>query len=233
MSISTSYWEACGLRVSSSDEYIHFQSVDGMRLLSSGVHGGGLRPCRHVVNFKVSHDYDNPSPQQDLQDRLRRLGINGEDATALMTAALLVDAGWFEVRQPEYDIFGCVTTGFANAARVTDDMYQPDRPGTINIIVVVNGSMTDDALVGTVISVTEAKAAALADLGVRSPSGSIATGTTTDALVVASTGRSKETIAYAGLATQFGRDVSRAVYGAICESGRRYLARVKADVGVL
>ena len=63
------------------------------------------------------------------------------------------------------------------------------RPSTINTIVVVDADPEPGALVNLAITVTEAKALALAEAGVRAPDGGIVTGTSTDAVVIAATGR--------------------------------------------
>jgi len=75
--------------------------------------------------------------------------------------------------------------------------------------------------VETALVATEAKAALLQDLGIRSPvSGAIATGTGTDALAVFA-GAGPPTIHYAGKHTLFGEAVARLVLAALADSIRQ------------
>ncbi|WP_018132203.1 adenosylcobinamide amidohydrolase [Effusibacillus pohliae] len=91
----------------------------------------------------------------------------------------------------------------------------PYRPGTINIIVLVEGQLSDAALVNAVMTVTEAKTAIFYERDIRCPaSGRMATGTTTDAVVVAMTGRGEE-LPYAGPGTVVGALMARAVSRAL------------------
>ena len=60
--------------------------------------------------------------------------------------------------------------------------------GTINTWVLINGKLSDEALFQAMISTTEAKVKALVDEGVTDPTtGTLATGTSTDSLLIAST----------------------------------------------
>ncbi len=82
-----------------------------------------------------------------------------------------------------------------------------DITGTINIMVIIDGNPTDSCMVSTVITATEAKTAALWELGIRSRySGDLATGTITDAIIVAKTNRGPP-IVYGGPASKLGQIV--------------------------
>jgi len=92
-------------------------------------------------------------------------------------------------------------------------------PGTINVILLVDAALTSAAMVNAVITATEAKAMTLAEWDVRTPDGDPASGTSTDTVVVACTGRGEE-LRYAGPATPVGWLAARAVRAAmtrICE----------------
>ncbi|MGQ9557905.1 MAG: adenosylcobinamide amidohydrolase [Desulfurispora sp.] len=89
-------------------------------------------------------------------------------------------------------------------------------PGTINLIVLVDGNLSRPAMVNAVITATEAKVLALQQAGLRLPDGRPATGTTTDALVIACTGRGP-LLPYAGAATTVGRMIGQAVHRAVEE----------------
>ncbi|MNN81267.1 Adenosylcobinamide amidohydrolase [compost metagenome] len=100
-------------------------------------------------------------------------------------------------------------------------MLKAYRPGTINIMLGIDGLLTPAAMVNAVMTAAEAKAAALADLGITDPeNGLIATGTTTDAVVLAVSGsrRYGAEHVYAGTATDLGGAIGRLVYAAVTGS---------------
>jgi len=84
------------------------------------------------------------------------------------------------------------------------------QPGTINIILLVDANLTPAALVNAVMIATEAKTATLRDENIRTADGLYATGTSSDAICVACTGRGDATN-YAGAATLVGWLIARAV----------------------
>src|SRR5438874_13499387 len=94
------------------------------------------------------------------------------------------------------------------AAGVTEAMHI--RAGTINIILVVDARLTQAARVNTVITATKAKALALAEASVRAPHGGLASGTGTDAMIVASTEQGPS-FEYAGPIAPIGAMMARAV----------------------
>lgn len=126
------------------------------------------------------------------------------------------------VNEPErLHVCAWVTVGLGNKARAGAELPASSLyPGTINTIIVINGRMTDAAMVNAVITATEAKAAALQDLGIEA-AGKPATGTTTDAVLIAATDRG-QMYNYAGTATSVGYMIGRTVYDAIMASGRLY-----------
>jgi phosphatidylglycerophosphatase A len=83
--------------------------------------------------------------------------------------------------------------------------------GTINIILLVDGNLTESCMVDAVKTATEAKTVAMRELDVRSHfSGDLASGTVTDTTLIACTKRGKP-IRYAGTATVLGEMIGKAV----------------------
>lgn len=114
-----------------------------------------------------------------------------------------------------------VTVGLGNKARAGAELPAASLyPGTINTIIVIDGQLTDAAMVNAVITATEAKAAALQSLGVV-VDGQPATGTSTDAVLIATTCLG-HLYSYAGTATALGYMIGRTVYEAIMASGQTY-----------
>jgi adenosylcobinamide amidohydrolase len=88
---------------------------------------------------------------------------------------------------------------------------QVQKIGTINIIVIVDGNLTDGSMVEVVKTATEAKTVAIRELDIRSRfSGDLATGTLTDSVVVSCTKRGKP-IQYAGTFTIIGELIGKCV----------------------
>ena len=231
LSIETrDFWATKGIDITEDHQCIHVISQRPLRTISSGIHGGGMRDLQHIVNFHVPETYDCADPKADLYTKIKGIGIDTTVTTGLMTAALLEDAGFAHVTTDDACLFAIVTAGFSNAARVGSQVSHDWHPGTINTMVVVDGFMTPEALVEAVITVTEAKAAALADLHVYCKNGLVATGTTTDAVAIGATQSVKSSmtpIEYTGLATAFGEQLAKTVYQACYETGQKYIEKIK------
>lgn len=169
------------------------------RVLSSAPQGGGLRVASYILNHQVEA---NPSvtgkqsmsfrePGRCLRELASRMGIRAPTVglmtavpmTQVVTARAASDGLWVEC---------FATVGVTNAVRAgewpPDDCsgHRSSKPGTINLILITNESLSQAAMVGAVQVATEAKSCVLRDHDVPScQSGAVATGTGTDAVVVA------------------------------------------------
>ncbi|WP_367272672.1 adenosylcobinamide amidohydrolase [Paenibacillus tritici] len=193
--------------------------------ISSAVYGGGTGRLKRAVNQYVTRDYECSNPVRDMENKLREWGYAPEGCAGLMTAVPLEHAAVAEEDTGSAGIFCCVTAAAGNAARAGSQrsVLAAYRPGTINIMLGIDGWLSPSAMVNAVMTATEAKAAALADLGIRdSENGLIATGTTTDAIVLAVSGSRRYAAehVYAGTATDLGGAIGRLVYCAVTESLR-------------
>ncbi|MEK3762754.1 adenosylcobinamide amidohydrolase [Paenibacillus sp. FSL P4-0338] len=193
--------------------------------ISSAVYGGGAGRLKRAVNQYVSRDYECSNPVQDLENKLQEWGYPLEGCAGLMTAVPLEHAAVAEEDTGSAGIFCCVTAAAGNAARAGSQrsVLAAYRPGTINIMIGIDGWLSQSAMVNAVMTATEAKAAALADLGITdSENGLIATGTTTDAIVLAVSGSRRYAAehVYAGTATDLGGAIGRLVYSTVTESLR-------------
>ena len=191
--------------------------------LSSAFYGGGMNRLERAVNLYVDRNYECSDPVQDMENKLREWGYSMSGCAGLMTAVPLEHAAVAEEDTGSAGIFVCVTAAAGNAARagVERNVLAVYRPGTINIMLGIDGCLTPAAMVNAVQTAVEAKAAALADLGITDPeNGLIATGTTTDAIVLAvsQSGRYKAEHVYAGTATDLGGAIGRLVYSAVTGS---------------
>lgn len=204
-----------------TSKYLHVAFDTPHFVLSSAVLNGGFVEAGHIINLKVEKsmsDKDTHEPPADfIQKHCRSLGLTGL-CVGIMTAASMDSMRYAKHEVQSIEISVLVTAGLSNLRRAGDrcdhreiDTQKTALPGTINTIIHSNVSLTKSAMVEAAIIATEAKAAALQDIGVLSPvSNAIATGTGTDALAIAC-GYSKSTIAYAGKHTLFGELLAKAV----------------------
>lgn len=195
--------------------------------LSSSLLGGGMQKKRHLANFQVPIDYQCDHASFDAEQRVKMLGLPVEETTAMMTAAYIDQVVERSVSGEQFQLRCFVTAGVSNAARagVRRETFPGYRVGTINIIVVIDGRVTEAALVNAVISITEAKAAALQELGICDEDGRLATGTTTDAVIVAATQQEQYSGVhhFAGVATELGNALAGAVYESVLEAVEKYV----------
>lgn len=207
------------------EDRIELRLPRAFQTLSSAVLQGGFGHADGFVNWKVPLDYRCGDPVTDLKRHCGLWGFDPGRTVGFMTAAKLTHASVTETDGDCFKLFCCTTAGTKNAARagLPRTTYSAYAPGTINTIILIEGSMTEAAMVNAVITATEANAAALAELGIRElANGETATGTTTDAIAI---GVSQDAgcgavHAYAGAATTIGCAIGEAVYATVLESVR-------------
>ncbi len=198
-------------RVSASldDDSLILNSTDPLHILSSAVVGGGFVQARVIINRHVSKYYDQPNPSVDLIDFARQQGV-AEPFVGLMTAVYMRNTQVVTLQAPDLRLSLVMTAGFSNATSAGLSPSAPVSAGTINIIVLIDARLSPAAMVNAVITATEAKTRTLSDWGLQTLDGLPATGTSTDAVVVACTGRGP-VLPYAGPVTPVGRLIGRAV----------------------
>ena len=161
----------------------------------------GYRKLRYAANH-----YSPPIFwERDLNDfegylaKVHRSLQLARNNTAMLVTA--VDMDNLAYRRSTFGelMVGCLVTAGAksNAMRMGVDTAQVEGPGlsssplgTINVILFSNANLSDGAMAMALINITEAKAATLQDLNVRSvyTPQNIATGTGTDGIIVVSGG---------------------------------------------
>ncbi len=148
------------------------------------------------------------------------LGQSPERASFLFTGADMDNLAVRQVEFKELKVTALVTAGVeSNAVRMSRDRGDYYEPGTINIILLTNRSLSPRAMTRAVIDATEAKTAALWDMDIRSSFTSRvnpATGTGTDnIIVVQGTGGPLDN---AGGHTKLGELIASAVYEGVQEA---------------
>ncbi|MGB3101444.1 MAG: adenosylcobinamide amidohydrolase, partial [Psychrobacillus psychrotolerans] len=151
-------------------------------------------------------------------------GFSEADTVGMMTAVRTTDAVIKEYKAPFGNIIIMVTAGVGNAVDVSRAYEVEMLPaiGTINTWVIVNGELSDEAFIQSVITATEAKTKALAFEQVKDPrTGTIATGTSTDSVLIAATQKGTH-IPYAGPITEIGKKIGLGVYECTVEAIQVY-----------
>jgi adenosylcobinamide hydrolase len=209
------------LTIEKKEDHLLIRHPGPLETLSNAVYGGGLKHASHFVNWKVPLDYGSNDPSHLMKQKLTEWGYPVSASIGLQTAAYIHTASVQEMIGDEFRMICVVTAGLGNAARAgkkrkTFPAYQC---ATINVFLFIDTSMTHSAMVNGIITATEAKAAALQDLGVVDENGLTATGTTTDAIVMAASQNSERyrTHQFAGTATSIGNAIGCLVYNAVCE----------------
>jgi adenosylcobinamide amidohydrolase len=214
---------------------------EGHRVIStSAVNGGEVEDLRHLVNHQCCEGKDH-------NDRFHILVAKGDDfyhetvceeielppaGTALMsTAANMNYAAWASRRDDDVEVLAVVTAGVetnavcagdpAKSRETQEGVVSAVPVGTINTILLSNMPLTPGALARTVITMVEAKSAALQRLAAPSCySTDLATGTGTDQYCVAAPLDGPRTLKSASPHMKFGEIVGLAVRDATLEALR-------------
>jgi iron complex transport system ATP-binding protein len=209
------------------------------RVLSSAPQGGGVAFGSYVLNHQVDgHEVTSNGrlrrfgdPARCLKQVAARYGLKGA-TVGLMTAVPMTQLVTARYEAGPLWVECFATVGVANAVRAGEAGMipvsrqarpVPRNPGTINLILLTNGHLSTAAMVGAVQVATEAKTAVLLDAGVPSAySASSATGTGTDAVVIACELRGRVSFyRYSGTHTLLGTLVARAVTHCVSEGLRK------------
>jgi len=232
-----------GIAVTVDSAAVRVTSRRPLRVLSSALVGDGLDETREIVNMHVDDVAPDASPERVLRAFAARLGID-EPFVGLMTAAATEHARLAVAAEGALTVAVVVSVGLSNTvcAGVTAPAAPPPAPtpsaapsappapGTINVVLLLDAELTPAAMVNAVITATEAKTMALGEWKVLDPGGAPASGTSTDAVVVACTRRGAA-LDYAGPGTTIGYLAARAVREAIGRICREKIARDGGRVG--
>ena len=197
-------------------EVLVVHSQQPLTVLSSAIVGGGVVRVRYLLNRHVHHDYNCLDPVADLIAFASSQGIS-EAFVGQMTAVSLQKARAVTLRAETLTVAAVLTVGLSNATTPGLSVPVTPGPGTINMILLIDACLTPAAMVHAVITATEVKTQVLMARGVRTLEGYAATGTSTDAIAVASTG-SGMPLLYAGPVTLVGWLIGRCVRTALEEA---------------
>jgi adenosylcobinamide hydrolase len=217
-----------GVLLEHTAKHIHIRFDSPTQIVSSAVLNGGAVKANHILNLNVRDQYKKglniqQPPHLTLAQYCRNRGWSGT-TVGLMTAASMDSFRMVQATEQGVEIFVLVTAGLSNARRAGDyaEYRQVGKlqyhPGTINIICLTTAVLTQATMVEAVITATEAKTAALQNLGIKSPaSGTPATGTGTDAIAIAC-GHGSIKVQYCGKHVIFGEILAKLVIEALTSS---------------
>jgi adenosylcobinamide amidohydrolase len=200
--------------------------------VSSAIYNGGFKKVKAVLNVQAPEEFSDrklhENPQKFIAGSAKKIGLS-ENFVGMVTAAA-VDKFALVSKKDDDLAVNVVATAVdpegntcSHAETAGETMTVGEMTGTINIIVAIDGNPTESCLVSTIITATEAKTAALWELNIKSRySGDVATGTITDAIIVAKTNRGVP-IVYGGPASKLGQLVGYCTRKAVKE------ALLKAD----
>ncbi len=200
-------------------------------MLSWAPLGAGARIVRVLANHQV--DLDNReamrAPRSYLADVVRGGGYDPARSVVLMTAAEVAGVAYAKAARDGIIVGAWCTAGFSNALRVGDRAGRgAARPGTINLIVMIDRSLAAPAMAEAAALAAEARTLAVLEAGIASVrSGAPATGTGTDCIAIAAPARAsgpdERAERWCGKHTLIGELIGRAALA----SCTRAIARVR------
>ena len=203
------------------DNVLAVSSPDGLATVSSAFFNGGAKRVKYVLNVGVPKGYSDKAlhidPMELITTSAAKLGIT-QDYLAMVTAANVHNFSLVTKKTDAYTVAVAATAGCQHGESSGEQIDVQEITGTINIIVFVDGAPLESCMVAALITATEAKSAALRDFDVRSRySGDSATGSITDSVTVASTGKGAP-IVLGGPASKFGKIVGYCARRAVAEA---------------
>ncbi|MFJ7825581.1 adenosylcobinamide amidohydrolase [Psychrobacillus sp. NPDC096623] len=205
-------------------DLVIFQAETQLKTWSSAVINAGSGWYKNFVNRRVDASYACDNVQEEMLEYLANKGFSEADTVGMMTAVKTTDAIIKEYDTPFGSIVIMVTAGVGNAVDVSraHEVEMLPAIGTINTWIIVNGELSDEAFIQAVITATESKTKALAFEQVTDPrTGTIATGTSTDSVLIAATQKGRH-IPYAGPITEIGNKIGLGVYECTVEAIQIY-----------
>ncbi len=206
------------------------------RVLSTSILNGGCRSdLSHLFNYcEVYGRADErcemraPTYEEHLRILARELGLDPLEVTGLSTAAKMKYARIKSEYYEDFSVTALATGGIdVNGSRAGDPALWheregrpvPCRPGTINLLIFIDANLKEAALTRALVTVTEAKTAALQEvLAPSCYSRGLATGSGTDGTIIASSMDSQVTLNDAGQHSKLGEYLGRVVKDAVKEA---------------
>lgn len=234
--------EASHCRVRRYGRFLVAELLRPHRVISTSRKNGGQRnDIRYLVNHQSCEGKDHKERQTIMMEMgleqyhdsaCREIGIDPAVVALMGTAANMNYASVVEHKANDVSVTAVVTAGVqGNAAcagdpttwREVQNGWEKIAPysGTINTILLLNQPLSEGAMAAAVVTMTEAKTAALQKLSIRSLySSDFATGTTTDQYCIAAPGEGSFAFKSLSTGVELGELIGRAVRDATLEALR-------------
>ncbi len=212
------------------EDHVLVKSPFPLRTMSSGVAGSGVGWHRLFVNRQVPNHYDCSDHRAEMKEYLRENGYEPGETVGMMTAVQVADASYRLYESDGFSLLAVVTAGTGNAVDASRSGLHSFEfsPGTINTWIFINGNLTEEAFIQSIMTATETKVKVLHDHYIEDKvSGTLATGTSTDSILIAAAQSGKK-LEFAGTITPLGKLISKAVYDCTAEALRKYRKRVSS-----
>ncbi len=183
-----------------------------MRVYSNAPYGGGIGYSIAYMNRHVPLDYCT-DPDKEIREFLRMNSLEGDSITVTMTAC---DVGRYQKRTISgkgFTVEIMLTAGAGNSLSIGSTGRK--SPGTVNIFVATDASLSDMASLNLFQDIVEAKAQAFNDAQIRDKdTGKVSPGTSTDTVSLF-VGNKSRNFKYAGRLSDIGKLTSEGIYDAL------------------
>ncbi len=223
-----------GHEVHRNENNIFIRYNEKMLAFSTSGLNGGISRINYSFNHQLSHWFETVDdlPGGSIKNYLiynsEILGLANEHSTGLITSASMDNVAIIQEFLGESSLFAVITAGASvNAVRAGDPASYDEESfgsftpvtGTINIMLVLEFAIPVESLARLAIIVTEAKAAALQELNVKScVSEGVATGTGTDGLIAACHNNEKYSFSDVGTHSRLGELICKIVRNGVTEA---------------
>lgn len=207
-----------------TEDYIHLSTPIPLKVVSSATHNAGMGWYENLINRSVSPYYVIDDVKEETLRFLQHHQFVPTNTVVMMTAVASKNVAIQSFQSAHCEIIVAVTAGVGNAVDVTRTFERNEEPhiGTINTWVIINGRLSDEAFYQAMMTATEAKTKALYEENIRDAyTGTIATGTGTDSLLIAATQEGKE-LPYAGPITEIGKLIGHGVFKTTVQAIKNY-----------
>lgn len=212
-----------------TEDYLAIKSPIPLRTMSSGIVSSGTGWHQVFVNRYVDKQAQCDHTQNEMSAFLIRKGFEPGETVGMMTSVIMEDVCFQFLEEAGFSVLIVVTAGIGNATDVSRSVEHALllSAGTVNTWVFVNGHLTELSFIQSIVTATEAKTKAFYDLEVRDQiTGSIATGTPTDSILIAAT-QNGCILENAGTTTPLGRLIGKGVYECTVQAIKKARSRQK------
>jgi len=198
------------LKINEYDDYLVINFKDIVYALSSTVYGYGFKKLTHVIFKKVEKDFNVASPEEYSLNLIKEIGLPLNSTAVFLTAVDVVKEYIYKNIEEPVPISIVATLGYSNftCMREVNEKY---LPSTINILIVIDSKLTENAFIDLVGVVNSVKTLAFTDMLLSCDNHRKAFATITDALIISSYQRGN-LFRYGGAGTLIGSNVAKMIY---------------------